>query len=78
MSPLPTLARISSIVSQLSCRHSYMRRAGFGRMWLECSECHHETRGVQVTAPEARSRRIVDDVGMRAAYQPMSQTVAAS
>lgn len=50
MSPMPTLARISSIVNRLSCRHSYVRRAAVGRLWLECSECQHETPGVQISA----------------------------
>ena len=40
------LERFSANVECLFCRHSYMRRAGCGRMWLECLKCRHETEGV--------------------------------
>jgi hypothetical protein len=38
--------RMRAFLSQVCCRHSYIRRATSGRLYLECLHCQRTTRGV--------------------------------
>jgi hypothetical protein len=35
-------------VARLCCRHNDVRRAGQGRMWMECLDCGRRTPGIDV------------------------------
>lgn len=60
------MRRLIDLVYQLSCQHTNVRRAAFGRTWLECSECRHQTQEAPVSGPgqtiSARSRRDLDAI----------------
>jgi hypothetical protein len=40
------IRRVWALMSQLCCRHSYILRAGDGRLRLECTECGYTTPGI--------------------------------
>jgi hypothetical protein len=42
-------------IGQLFCDHMDVRRAGAGRMWLECLSCGRTTEGIDVTPVAAMS-----------------------
>jgi hypothetical protein len=42
------VGRIYDYVSQLLCRHEFIRRFEPGRVWLECAACGHESAGINV------------------------------
>jgi hypothetical protein len=49
------VARLLAVVSQACCRHTYLRKAGQARLWLECADCGHRTPGMHV-ATRSRER----------------------
>jgi hypothetical protein len=46
--------RVRAFFTQVCCRHAYIRRTSPGRLYLECSICHHTTPGI--SAAHARDR----------------------
>ena len=52
--PGGTLMRVRALLSQVCCRHDYVRRVGNGRLYLECLTCRHATAGVSAPAREPR------------------------
>ena len=52
--PPGPLMRVRALLSQLCCRHDYVRRVGNGRLYLECLACHRTTAGVAGPARESR------------------------
>jgi hypothetical protein len=42
------VGRLLAIVSQMCCSHTYLRKAGSARLWLECADCGHTTCGLDV------------------------------
>lgn len=63
--PGGVIARAIAFTSQLCCTHTYLRRSGGGRMWLECADCGLETPGIH-TAAHVEPR----DVTRRGPLQP--------
>ena len=49
--------RVRAFLSQACCRHSYIRRATSGRLYLECLECRHTTAGIVVRDRSASNGR---------------------
>jgi hypothetical protein len=49
--------RVRAFLSQVCCRHSYIRRATSGRLYLECLECCHTTAGIAVHEQSASNDR---------------------
>ena len=41
--------RVRAFLSQVCCRHSYIRRATSGRLYLECLHCQRTTTGIVPT-----------------------------
>jgi hypothetical protein len=43
------MAALLQQLNQLLCRHDFVRRFRPGRVWLECTECGHESVGTDVS-----------------------------
>jgi hypothetical protein len=63
------IRRALTLMSQLCCRHSYIRRAGEGRLRLECTDCGYTTPGIaanrasRASAVNAHSASVNSPVG---------------
>jgi hypothetical protein len=43
------IRRVLTMMSQLCCSHSYIRRGGGGRLRLECTDCGYTTPGIETS-----------------------------
>jgi hypothetical protein len=59
------IARLLGRLSQACCQHTYLRKAGGARLWLECADCGQTTPGLHIgpSAPGLRGAGRVIPIG---------------